>query len=294
MSNQSEISRTASATGQDERSFLQRNWFLIFKWTIYTLLLVNVAYYANEDWTVAQHTVPDNATIVFWFSAFAASLDVFAWMMLIFIYELETYWLEDDFDNKAVLTAMSVGKLVFAALIIQTIYAYSVLVMDIDDVSVIDGVTDLCALVGQDLSFVRNLSYTDITAETCAAIAYSGELYLYPKYPIVTDLAGRNEDALLTIADLVEAVTWLIILALTELNVRTQSKGVYEGAMVAWDIRLRVTCYLILVVIASYWAVKGHWVYVWDEMLWIICFLGIENNLRQWREELQQASEARP
>lgn len=255
------------------------------------MLLVNVVYYAHEDWTVAQHTLTEGASILKILSAYAASLDVFAWMMLIFIYEVETYWLEDDFDNSIVLGAMTIGKLLFAALIIQTIYSYSVLVLQIPGTSVIEGVTDLCALTGQDLSFVRNLKYTEITPETCGAIAYSGDLYLFSQYPIVTDLPGFRENSFLEVFDLVEAVTWLIILALTELSVRLQTKGHYKGAVVMWDFRLRVVGYLILLLVSVYWGVKGHFVYVWDELLWITSFIALENNLNEWRQELREADE---
>ncbi|MEM7740802.1 MAG: hypothetical protein AAF225_08375 [Pseudomonadota bacterium] len=272
-------------------SFLQRNGFLIFKWTVYSLLLVNVVYYAHEDWTVAQHTLTDDASFLKILSAYAASLDVFAWMMLIFIYEVETYWLEDDFDNNIVLGAMTLGKLLFAGLIIQTIYSYSVLVLQIPGTAMIEGARDLCALSGQDLSFVRNLKYTEITAETCGSIAYAGDLYLFSNYPIVTDLAGFRENSFLEIFDLVEAVTWLIILALTELSVRLQSKGHYKGAVVMWDFRLRVIGYLILLLVSIYWGVKGHFVYVWDELLWITSFIALENNLNEWRQELREADE---
>lgn len=272
-------------------SFLQRNGFLVFKWTVYSLLLVNVVYYAHEDWTVAQHTLTDDASFLKILSAYAASLDVFAWMMLIFIYEVETYWLEDDFDNNIVLGAMTLGKLLFAGLIIQTIYSYSVIVLQIPGTAMIEGAHDICALAGQDLSFVRNLKYTEITPETCGSIAYAGDLYLFSNYPIVTDLAGFRENSFLEIFDLVEAVTWLIILALTELSVRLQSKGHYKGAVVMWDFRLRVIGYLILLLVSIYWGVKGHFVYVWDELLWITSFIALENNLNEWRQELREADE---
>ena len=42
----------------------------------------------------------------------------------------------------------------------------------------------------------------------------------------------------------------------------------------------------MLIGIAIYWATLSHWLYVWDEFLWIAGFAAIEMNLSEWRNEL--------
>jgi hypothetical protein len=44
--------------------------------------------------------------------------------------------------------------------------------------------------------------------------------------------------------------------------------------------------YGVLFLMAGYWALRGQWVYVWDEFLWIGGFAVIEMNVAEWREEL--------
>lgn len=270
------------------RLSMQRT-ILILKWIVYPLLILNFFYYLSDDLQTIQHTISDESSIRKWLNALAPSLDQLSWVLLIFVYEIETYWLEEDFDNKLVGFLMLAAKIVFVAFICNTIYTYAFYVSELPGMAEIEGITDLCALAGQDLSFYRNVVYTDITAQTCSTIQYSGALYSYPSDPLVTDAAGRIEDAQLRIIDLIEACVWLIILALTELSVRLQDRGIYKGAILTWDKRAKVALYFMLVLACIYWGWKGHFVYVWDEALWILSFLVLDNNLSIWRDELAES-----
>ena len=52
------------------------------------------------------------------------------------------------------------------------------------------------------------------------------------------------------------------------------------------DRRGKQLLYTLLVLACIYWGVKGHFVYVWDEALWILSFLVLDNNLSIWRDDL--------
>ena len=45
--------------------------------------------------------------------------------------------------------------------------------------------------------------------------------------------------------------------------------------------------YGILFLHMSWWAYIGHWLYAWDQFLWIAGFWAIENNLSEWRDEIR-------
>ena len=38
--------------------------------------------------------------------------------------------------------------------------------------------------------------------------------------------------------------------------------------------------------IGIYWASLGHWLYLWDEFVWIMGFAAIDINLSEWRDEI--------
>ena len=263
------------------------------KWTVYALLLVNFGLYLAKDLIAAQFTTTPETSMMGWFASFAASTESIGWVMLILIYEIETYWLDDDFDNKLVAGLMVLGKVVFVAFIINTIVAYAHLAIEVSDIKQIEPVGGLCGLADQGLSFLRNLAYVEITADTCAGISHSGDLHQYPSDPVITDDAGRAEDAAFRYLDVVEAVTWFLILALTEFSVRLQDRGIYEGFAINFDKTMKVILYLVLVGVSAFWWVKGHYMYVWDEILWVASFVALDGNLSAWRAELANADAER-
>ena len=106
--------------------------------------------------------------------------------------------------------------------------------------------------------------------------------------PVVSDVAGLELERDLAWADLAEVIIWLIILFAIEIVVRLQEKGVTGGAWITSLNRLKTVLYLSLVGIGIYWASLGHWLYLWDELVWIGGFMAIEMNISEWRDEILQ------
>ncbi len=61
----------------------------VFKATVYVLLLINLGFYVRDDWQLALDTLAPGASIGQWAAMFATNFDDFAWIVLIFVYELE-------------------------------------------------------------------------------------------------------------------------------------------------------------------------------------------------------------
>jgi hypothetical protein len=43
---------------------------------------------------------------------------------------------------------------------------------------------------------------------------------------------------------------------------------------------------------AAYWIYRGHYIYAWDEALWILGFMAIGMNLKEWRQEIEEEAAA--
>jgi hypothetical protein len=86
--------------------------------------------------------------------------------------------------------------------------------------------------------------------------------------------------------DLIEAAVWLLIIVAMEVVVRLQGRGVTGGPLIATANAMQTLFYLILLVIAVWWATLSHWLYFWDELVWIGGFAAIEMNLSKWRDEI--------
>ena len=66
------------------------------KWVVYALLIVNFVFYVFEDITSAVHTLTASSTFLDWTSTFATSIDESAWFLLLAMYEIETYIVDDE------------------------------------------------------------------------------------------------------------------------------------------------------------------------------------------------------
>ena len=142
-------------------------------------------------------------------------------------------------------------------------------------------------MIGDELSYVYNLEYTEIDAATCGELSTATKFYRVGNDPVVSDIDGLNLERDLAIADLAEAVLWLLVLAAIEIAIRLQGRGITEGRLISAAKYSTYFVYASLIALGVYWATLSHWLYLWDELVWIGGFAAIEMNLSEWREEIQ-------
>ncbi len=256
------------------------------KWTVYALLLVNFGYYIVEDSIRGAHTLTAASTFLDWTSNFAVTIDTSAWFILLFMFELETYALSDAAQSGWVARLLHGVRLLCFVMIANTIYAYANSVVKLQPTVLVEDATSLCDLADQDLSHVYNLEYTEITRETCAGLSSATQFYRVGTDPVVSDLAGLNLERQLAWADLYEGVAWLLALLAIEVVVRLQERGVTGGALMRTAKWGKSLLFLSILGVGVYWATLSHWLYLWDEILWIGGFMAIDMNLSEWRKEM--------
>lgn len=256
------------------------------KWIVYTLLIINFVYYVFEDSNRAFHTLTASSTFLDWTSEFATTIDEMGWFLLLFMFELETYIVEDEnWTGWIAHTVRGVRMLCFV-LIGHTVYAFVIVIMNLQPTVAVEDIDSLCGLVDADVSYVYNLEYTDVTEQTCGELSSASQFYWVADDPIVTDMAGLELERDLAWADLAEVVIWLLILLAIEVIVRLQSHGITGGGVITAGNGLKLLLYLSLIAIGIYWASLSHWLYLWDELVWILGFAAIELNVSEWRDEL--------
>ena len=256
------------------------------KWTVYTLLIINFVFYVFDDWNWAQHTLTTESTALDVARAFATSIDESAWFILLFMFELETYVLEDEAWSGWVTHTIRGLRIVCYAMLAHTVYAFIVTVISLQPTVAIENASNLCAMTDAAVSYVYNLEYTEVDADTCAELSTTTQFYKVGDDPVVSDMAGLQLERNLAWADLAEAVIWLVIIAAIEVVVRLQGHGVTGGTAIVIANRVKYLLYTSLILIGVYWAWLGHWMYLWDEILWIGGFAVIEMNVNEWRDEL--------
>ena len=280
------MNQIAAATKVNRLHTLQQ----AVKWTVYLLLIINFVFYIFEDWNRALHTLTANSTFLDWSGEFATSIDESGWFLLLFMFELETYVI-DDKDWKGWTARVIRGvRLICFALIAHTVYAFTVVVIELQPTVVVENVTDLCQMAGSDVSYVYNLEYTDINQQSCSGLSGASEYFWLANDPVVSDAAGLDLERYLAWADLAEVLIWLLILLAIEVVVRLQGRGTTGGAVISAANRIKLLLYASLLALGVYWASLSHWLYFWDEIVWIGGFAAIEMNLSEWRDELDASA----
>lgn len=263
------------------------------KLVVYSLLLVNFGYYILDDLEQLGHTYHEGWRWFDWTSAFATTLDESGWFVLLFLLELETYVLSDAAFTRFRVILMLMIRLMCYAVIGHAVFAYSDYLFDLSNrQQFID--TTLCAFVGQELSFTRNLLYTVLDASNCELLSSDSAFFIFAQGQVITDTSGLDVELQLAWVDLLEVVVWLCILGLIELQVQLQDRGITRGRMLFSASLIKVCLYGVLWCCAAYWLYRGHWVFAWDEALWILGFAAIGMNISQWRDEIEADAGAEP
>ena len=262
------------------------------KWTVYTLLIINFVFYVFEDWNRAVHTLHAGSTFLDWTGEFATSIDESAWFLLLFMFELETYVLADEDWKGWVAHTVRGVRLFCYALLAHTVYAFTVVVINMQPTIAVEGISDLCSMIDADVSYVYNLEYTEVTDQTCANLSAASQFYWVAVDPVFSDLEGLSLERDLAWSDLIEVLVWLLVLLMIEVVVRLQSRGISGGTLISAVNAIKIFLYATLIALGIYWATLSHWLYFWDELVWIGGFAAIELNVSQWRDELRAETEA--
>ena len=261
------------------------------KWLVYTLVIINFGFYIRNDLVIAGHTLYSGSSLLEISRAFATTIDESAWIILLLLFELETYLLSDDPLSRAKTLLMQGIRLVCYISLAHTLYAYGVYLAEIYAAVPVEEVTNLCQLIGKDLSYASNLVYSEINSGNCASLSSANQFFYVdpPTFFIVEDAAGLAIEKQLAWIDIFEAIIWLLILLSIEVAVWLQDRNIGQGLIFKTLSITKWCLYSLLWAAAGYWIYRGHYMFAWDEFVWIAGFVAIEMNIVEWRNEINDA-----
>ena len=261
------------------------------KWSVYALVIINFGFYIRNDWVIAGHTLYAGSSLLEVSRAFATTIDESAWIILLLLFELETYLLSDEPLSRTKTLLMQGVKVVCYISLAHTLYAYGVYLTEIYASVPVEGVTNLCQLIEKDLSYAFNLAYSDINSSNCASLSSANQFFYVdpPTFFIVEDAAGLAIEKELAWIDMFEAIIWLLILLSIEVAVWLQDRNVGQGIIFKGLGIAKLCLYSLLWAAAGYWIYRGHYMFAWDEFVWIAGFVAIEMNIVEWRDEINDA-----
>ena len=261
------------------------------KWSVYALVIINFGFYIRNDLVIASHTLYSGSSLLEISRAFATTIDESAWIILLLLFELETYLLSDDPLSRAKTLLMQGIRLVCYISLAHTLYAYGVYLAEIYAAVPVEGVTNLCQLIGKDLSYASNLVYSEINSSNCASLSSANQFFYVdpPTFFIVEDAAGLAIEKQLAWIDIFDAIIWLLILLSIEVAVWLQDRNIGQGIIFKGLGIAKLCLYSLLWAAAGYWIYRGHYMFAWDEFVWIAGFVAIEMNIVEWRDEINDA-----
>ena len=260
--------------------------FQAFKYTVYVLLAMNVYWFFAEEFLAAELQFPNGVVLLDLIEAYAATIDTVAWVVLLLLFELETYVLEDRHFTTPVTWSLHGPRVICYALIVYAFYGYYINLESMQAVTALANVSDLCSIVSDQWSYSVDFDeYSAITAANCHTFSTADAFLRFDDIRAVVDEAGHAAIVALAKIDVLNSAVWLLVVLVLEIDVRLQERNRYEG----WALRSsnisKVVLYSALLYAAIYWGVKGDFVDFWDAFLWLVAFVFIELNIFEWRQE---------
>lgn len=267
-----------------------RGIYQLFKYVVYALLAMNIYWFFDEEATAATLQFSDGVGLNNVIEAFSATIDTAAWVVLLLMFELETYALEDRQFTTAVKRGLHGLRALCYALIVWAFSGYIDNLTFLYEATSLAGVGNLCALLPESWSWAVTLDeYASITAANCATLSSAATFYQFNGMSAVVDAAGLTEIRRLAWVDVINAGVWLLIVLVLEIDVRLQERERLEGLLLRLSTSVKFVLYSLLLLAAMYWGFKGDFVDFWDAFLWLVAFVFIEMNVFEWRQEEKEA-----
>jgi hypothetical protein len=256
---------------------------------VYSLLIYNAYLFFLEDLAASAETFGatiDWSNVV---EAYSATIDTSSWVLLLLLFELETAVIPDEKLRGALKWVLMGVRGICYFFIVYAFYGYCLKYMVITDLLPFT-IADLCSLVGGDWNYVVDLDdYPPLDSVACASLQ-GQELVQVAGTEILGTQAALDSAKGLAIIDMINASTWIIIVAFLEVEVWMQLKDLLTDRLMVVTKYLKGFFYTILFVCAAYWGLEGTFLDFWDAFLWLVAFIFIEMNIFQWHEEVEEAS----
>ncbi len=269
-------------------AFITPRVFELFKYGVYLLLCLNIVLFFRDEWLATDYLFRDGVAMADIISGFAATIDTAAWVVLLLMFELETFVLPDEKLKGGVKFGLEGTRAICYLFIVYAFYGYVVKCIGLYDFTPVN-LLDLCGLSGGSLSFMTDLDeYETVTAANCALLSSASQFFELASSGIVTDAETMRSARILAWTDVINAADWLLVVAVLEMDVRLQLKDKLHGNIRTASKAAKTVLYAVLLAAAVYWGFAGSFLDFWDAFLWILAFVFIELNVFEWHTEIQE------
>lgn len=261
-------------------------WFSLFKWSIYLALSSNIVFFFLDEWAASNHLLRDHVTPLLILESFAATIDTAAWVVLLLMFELVTYQIDDAQLTPLLKRVLVLVRSVCFGLILIAFAGYILKLL-----SLLSAVAmlpqDVCQLAAAGYKQMTNLDEYSAIVNTTCQVPVGAYLINHTDLWII---AASDLGAIMTLAsvDVGNAACWILIVVLLELEVQFGVGGSKGTRLPGPGRSIKLGLYGMLIVFAAYWGFEGSFLDFWDAFLWILAFVFIERNVIDWEKEIDR------
>ncbi|HKK22623.1 MAG TPA: hypothetical protein VJ947_02970 [Pseudohaliea sp.] len=277
-----------SLTGQLFDSRRGYRLFQAVKYVTYLALCGNVYLFLREELLSLEHTFTGGLALGEVIQVFAATIDTAAWVILLLLFELETWVLDDEQIRGWTRRALHWTRLLCGAAIVYAFTGYIAELTTLQDARVL-AAFDACARVAEGWSVLVDIDeYLPLSADNCAALG--SEPLRIGDFRILAGAEALRAARWLAWTDVINAGAWILVVILLEVEVRLQLRGDLSDHIMRINKFLKFGVYGVLFLAAAYWGFAGDFLDFWDAFLWLFAFIFIELNVFDWQQETQGAA----
>ena len=258
--------------------------FRVFKYAVYLLLAYNVYAFFLENQAAAGSIFADGLQLGRIIEAYNDSIDTLAWVLLLLVFELETFVLADDKLRGWVKWALNGVSAFCYVFIFYSFYGYVAEMASLTHLlPAAQTVCDLAAQGGWQLVLGQD-DYVALTAANCGTLA-NAEVLRLADAQVLGPVETWREIKWLAWTDVINAGAWLLVVAILAFDVWLQLRHELSNAMMRYSQVIKGLLYFTLLLCAVYWGINGSFLDFWDAFLWLVAFFFIEMNLFEWQAE---------
>ncbi|MDG1232907.1 MAG: hypothetical protein P8P91_11655 [Pseudomonadales bacterium] len=256
------------------------------KWFVYVWLCINFLQYLLDDILAYNASLAADASLADIILTFRTTIDTAAWLVLIVVFELETYALPDAAFTRWLDRIFIAIKGLCYTCIAYAAYGYLADTLELYDLIALGHIDDLCSLAGQGLFLQLDAAdYSEISLSSCSALHAGSEFFQIRGQTSIVSASELGSIRTMGWLDFGNAIVWIVVVILIDVEVHLQNTDQFDSKRLAYARLFKMLGYGFLIGACLMWFFYGYALYTWDAFLWIFGFWAIELNLAEWEQE---------
>ena len=253
--------------------------FTLFKYGTFVILTVNAISFSSSELMAAPYLFRDGVPLSEFVNAFPATVDAWAWLTLLWLFELETCIIPDEKMRGVLKRSLHTVRVFCYAF---GFYAFFGFLGNLDLVLnfVPFDIADVCSLAGAGYSVMVDLpEFTPLESMNCQEMAAWAPFFKLSGREIIVDWETLVYAKRMAWVELLNDAAWLLLVLVLEADVRLKKRRLLAGTVASISTVIKGVLYALLLVAAVIWGVLSGFQDFIDAVLWLAAFVFIDMNL---------------